>query len=324
MPVLEIENLRIEVFNQCSGLVAADDISLAVDRGEVLGIVGESGAGKSLLAMSIVGLLQPPARVTGGRIWINGRRIDHLLESQLRRVRGRVVGTIVQEAQTSLNPLYTIGRQLVETIRTHTDLGASAARNQAIACLCECGLPAPADHFSAYPHELSGGMRQRVVIALALCANPRLIIADEPTTALDVSTQAQIIALLRRQSRQHGTAIVLVSHDMGVIAEISDRVAVLYAGRIAELGPVSHVIERPQHPYTAALMQAVPCGREQMDRLAQIAGLLPPLNDIPPGCAFNPRCPRAIDQCRLHRPALRSVGATRVACWLVEQGDQSS
>jgi oligopeptide/dipeptide ABC transporter ATP-binding protein len=215
-----------------------------------------------------------------------------------------------------LNPLSTVGRQLVETIQTHLDLDGAQARQRAIELLKEVGIPAAERRIDAYPHQFSGGMRQRVVIALALCANPRLIIADEPTTALDVSIQAQIIQLLKRLCREHGTAVLLVTHDMGVIAETADRVAVMYAGRLAEIGPVQEVIHHPQHPYTIGLMGSFPAIGQDVERLPQIEGSMPRLNAIPAGCAFNPRCPRAFDRCRTERPDLMDAGPTRAACWL--------
>jgi peptide/nickel transport system ATP-binding protein len=234
----------------------------------------------------------------------------------MRKIRGRKIGAIFQDPLTSLNPLYTIGEQIVETIRTHLALDAAAARKRAIELLGEVGITAPERRIDYFPHQFSGGMRQRVVIALALCANPRLVIADEPTTALDVSIQAQIIALLKRLCRDHGTAVMLVTHDMGVIAETADRVAVMYAGRMAEIGPVQAVIHDPQHPYTAGLMGSIPSVGQEVERLPQIEGSMPRLDAIPAGCAFNPRCPRAFDRCRVERPALLPANRTLAACWL--------
>ena len=222
-----------------------------------------------------------------------------------------------QDPLTSLNPLYTIGRQLVETIRTHLPLSEADARKRAVELLEEVGIPAAARRIDHYPHQFSGGMRQRVVIALALAAKPKLIVADEPTTALDVSIQAQIIQLLKRLCREHGTAVMLVTHDMGVIAETADRVAVMYAGRIVEIGPVADVIHRPQHPYTVGLMGSIPSIVDERERLTQIDGTMPRLTAIPAGCAFHPRCPHAFDRCRRERPELLAAGATRAACWLV-------
>jgi peptide/nickel transport system ATP-binding protein len=317
--LLEVEDLVVEFPTRRGRLVAVDGVSFSIEPGEVLGLVGESGAGKSLTGMAIIGLLEPPGRIARGSIRLEGRRIDDLPPEAMRRIRGRKIGAIFQDPLTALNPLLTIGRQLEETIRTHLELDARAARARAIELLREVGIPAPEQRIDAYPHELSGGMRQRVVIALALAAEPALVVADEPTTALDVSIQAQIVQLLKRLCREHRTAVLLVTHDMGVIAETADRVAVLYAGRLVELGPVEAVIRRPRHPYTQGLMGAIPRIGRRKGRLVQIEGAMPQLDAIPPGCAFNPRCPRAVDRCRRERPDFVGVGpAHRAACWRVE------
>jgi peptide/nickel transport system ATP-binding protein len=318
-PLLDVRGLRVEFPTRRGTLVAVDDVSFHIDPGEVLGVVGESGAGKSLTGTAIIGLLEPPGRVAGGEILLEGRRIDNLTYEQMRRIRGREIGAIFQDPLTSLNPLYTIGRQLTETIQTHTDLDADGARKRAVQLLQDVGIPAAERRIEHYPHQFSGGMRQRVVIALALCANPRLIIADEPTTALDVSIQAQIITLLKRLCREHGTAVMLVTHDMGVIAETADRVAVMYAGRIAEIGPVRDVIKQPKHPYTVGLMGSIPKISRRDEKLAQIDGAMPRLNAIPKGCAFNPRCPRVFARCHAERPDLIPVDRSRVACWLYDE-----
>ncbi|MCE2915304.1 MAG: ABC transporter ATP-binding protein, partial [Rubrivivax sp.] len=262
-------------------------------------------------------------RIASGEIRLAGQRIDNLPYEKMRQLRGRRIGAIFQDPLTSLNPLYTIGRQLVETIQTHLPVDAGEARARAIRLLQETGIPAAEQRIDQYPHQFSGGMRQRVVIALALAAEPQLIVADEPTTALDVSIQAQIIALLKRLCKEHGAAIMLVTHDMGVIAETCDRVAVLYAGRVAEIGPVQDVIHRPRHPYTAGLMGSIPAMDEDRERLLQIDGAMPRLNAIPAGCAFNPRCPQVMARCRSERPELVDAGATRAACWLVHEAVSS-
>ena len=322
MALLEVEHLRVEFPTRRGLLTAVDDVSFAIGEGEVLGVVGESGAGKSLTGMAVINLLEPPGRIGGGAIRLGGRRIDDLPYEEMRRIRGRQIGAIFQDPLTSLNPLYTVGEQLVETIRTHTDLSAADARARAVGLLREVGIPAPEQRIDAYPHAFSGGMRQRVVIALALCVNPRLVIADEPTTALDVSIQAQIIALLKRLCREHGTAVMLITHDMGVIAETADRVAVMYAGRIVEIGPVREVIRNPKHPYTVGLMRSIPSMREDADRLYQIEGSMPRLDAIPPGCPFHPRCPHAFDRCPRERPELLETGGvSRAACWLYDRAD---
>ena len=248
VPLLEVRHLRVEFPSRRGTLLALDDISFSIAPGEVLGVVGESGAGKSLTGSAIIGLLDPPGRIAGGEILLAGQRIDNLPYEQMRAIRGRKIGAIFQDPLTSLNPLYTIGRQLIETIRTHLPVGEDEARDRAVKLLQETGIPAAEQRIDQYPHQFSGGMRQRVVIALALAAEPQLIVADEPTTALDVSIQAQIISLIRRLCKEHGTAVMLVTHDMGVIAETCDRVAVMYAGRIVEVGPVADVIHRPCAP----------------------------------------------------------------------------
>jgi peptide/nickel transport system ATP-binding protein len=318
--ILEAENLRIEFPTRRGTLVAVDGVSFSIAPGEILGVVGESGAGKSLTGMAIIGLLEPPGRIAAGSIRLEGERIDHLPYEKMRRIRGRRIGAIFQDPLTSLNPLYTIGEQLTETILTHLEMSPQEARSRAVALLKEVGIPAPEARIGHYPHQFSGGMRQRVVIALALAAEPRLVIADEPTTALDVSIQAQIIALLKRLARERGTAVMLITHDMGVIAETADRVAVMYAGRIAEIGPVRQVLQAPRHPYTAGLMGSIPkLGAGVGDRrvpLTQIEGAMPRLNAIPRGCAFNPRCPKRFERCLTERPELARSGPNEVACWL--------
>jgi peptide/nickel transport system ATP-binding protein len=322
--ILEVKDLRIDFPTRRGTLVAVDGISFSIAPGEVLGVVGESGAGKSLTGMAVIGLLDPPGRIAAGEIRLEGERIDNLTHDALRRIRGRRIGAIFQDPLTSLNPLYTVGKQLVETIRTHLEVGPGEARARALALLREAGIPAPEARIDHYPHQFSGGMRQRVVIALALCAEPRLVIADEPTTALDVSIQAQIIQLLKKLARDHGTAIMLITHDMGVIAETADRVAVMYAGRIVEVGPVREVIRAARHPYTAGLMGSIPKIRAatQKERapLVQIEGAMPRLNAIPSGCAFHPRCTKCFARCLAERPDLHPVGANLTACWLYEPG----
>jgi peptide/nickel transport system ATP-binding protein len=323
-PLLEVKNLRVEFPTRRGTLVALDDISFDIAPGEILGVVGESGAGKSLTGSAIIGLLDPPGRVASGEIRFDGRRIDKLPYEEMRKVRGRQIGAIFQDPLTSLNPLYTIGRQLVETIQTHLPVSAAEARQRAIRLLEETGIPAAAARIDQYPHHFSGGMRQRVVIALALAAEPKLIVADEPTTALDVSIQAQIISLLKRLCKDHGAAVMLITHDMGVIAETCDRVAVMYAGRIAEIGPVHDVIHSPAHPYTVGLMGSIPAMDDDRERLLQIDGAMPRLTAIPKGCAFNPRCPRVFERCRSARPELIDAGRTSAACWLHAAGAQAA
>ncbi|MFM9040600.1 MAG: ABC transporter ATP-binding protein [Betaproteobacteria bacterium] len=317
-PLLELRHLRVEFPTRKGSLTALDDVSFSIYRGETLGVVGESGAGKSLTGAAIIGLLEPPGRVTGGEIWLEGKRIDALPPEAMRSLRGKEIAAIFQDPLTSLNPLFTVGRQLTDTIQTHLAMTYSQARHRAIELLARTGIPAPELRIDHYPHQFSGGMRQRVVIALALAAEPKLIVADEPTTALDVSIQAQIIRLLKQLSRDLGTSIMLITHDMGVIAETADRVAVMYAGRVAEIGPVDAMIHRPKHPYTKGLMASIPSVRAHRERLAQIEGAMPRLDAIPKGCAFNPRCSAAIVRCQIERPDLREASDSHAACWVLE------
>lgn len=316
-PLLSVRDLRVEFTTRRGTLTALDGISFDIAAGEVLGMVGESGAGKSLTGAAIIGLLEPPGRIAGGEIRLRGERIDTLPPEAMRRIRGKRIGMVFQDPLTSLNPLYTVAQQLTETIRTHADVSEAEARARAIALLDRVGIPAAARRIDDYPHHFSGGMRQRVVIALALCAEPELVLADEPTTALDVSVQAQIIDLIKEICAERGAAVMLITHDMGVIAETADRVAVLYAGRLAEIGPVKDVILRAEHPYTRGLMGSIPTLTQESDRLVQIPGAMPRLNAIPRGCAFNPRCDHAFDRCRTERPdPIDRPGNRQVACWL--------
>ncbi len=316
MSLLQVQNLVVEFPGRRGTLRAIDDISFEIAPGEILGVVGESGAGKSLTGAAIIGLLEPPGRIASGQVVLEGQRIDNMTFDQMRHIRGRKIGAIFQDPLTSLNPLYTIGRQLTETIQAHLPVNDAEAKRRAISLLEDTGIPAAAERIDHYPHQFSGGMRQRVVIALALAAEPKLIVADEPTTALDVSIQAQIIQLLKRICKDRGAAVMLITHDMGVIAETCDRVAVMYAGRIAEIGPVHAVINQPAHPYTSGLMAAIPDITLDRERLNQIDGSMPRLTAIPQGCAYNPRCPRVFDRCTVERPDLLEAGATRAACWL--------
>jgi peptide/nickel transport system ATP-binding protein len=317
--LLSVRNLRVEFPTRRGILTAIDDVSFDIMPGEVLGVVGESGAGKSLTGAAIIGLLEPPGRIASGEILLKGQRIDNLDAESMRRIRGKRIGMVFQDPLTSLNPLYTVAQQLIETIRTHADISEADARIRAVALLDRVGIPAAARRIDDYPHHFSGGMRQRVVIALALCAEPELVIADEPTTALDVSVQSQIIDLIKEICAERGAAVMLITHDMGVIAETADRVAVLYAGRLAEIGPVREVITAAEHPYTAGLMGSIPTLTQDNARLVQIPGAMPRLNAIPQGCAFNPRCERAFDRCFRDRPdPIERGDGRKVACWLYD------
>lgn len=314
--VLRVDHLGIIFRTRQGPLQAVKDATFEIHPGEVFGLVGESGAGKSLTGQAIIGLLDPPGMMVEGAIYLKDQRIDQLPLPQMRKIQGNRIGMIFQDPLTSLNPLYTVGRQLVETIRTHTDMGGRQARDTAIHWLKAVGIPSPESRMEQYPHQFSGGMRQRVVIALVLCTHPDLIIADEPTTALDVSIQAQIIHLLKRLSLEQGSAVLLITHDMGVIAEIADRVAVMYSGRIVEQGPVKTIIENAQHPYTQGLMAAIPRLNKTQNFLTQIEGNMPKLSERPSGCAFHPRCQQVMDQCKQAIPTMMETPQTQVACWL--------
>lgn len=314
-PILSVRDLVVEIPTRHGILRPVDEVSFDIHAGEILGVVGESGAGKSMTGNAVIGLLDPPARITAGEILLQGEPIHNISRDRLRRLRGKRMGMIFQDPLTSLNPLLTIGDQLTETISEHLAVGQAEARKRAIAALEEVGIPAAAQRIDSYPHEFSGGMRQRVVIALALCAEPELVIADEPTTALDVSVQAQIVALLKRLCRERGVAVMLVTHDMGVIAEAADRVAVMYAGRLAELGPVREVLTQARHPYTAGLMASTPLASRGQKRLRQIPGAMPRLGALPDGCAFNPRCEFAQDKCRRNPPPRLDTCNGCAACW---------
>lgn len=321
---LRLRHLCVEFPTRQGTLVALDNISFDIAPGEILGVVGESGAGKSMTGNAVIQLLEPPGHITHGEIYLSDIRIDHLSEADFAPLRGRKIAMIFQDPLTSLNPLFSIGQQLVETICTHLPLSKKQARARAIELLREVGIPAPESRLNAYPHEFSGGMRQRVVIALALAGEPTLIIADEPTTALDVSVQAQILTLLKRLCAERGTAVMLITHDMGVIAETADRVAVMYAGRLVEIGPVKSVVLNAQHPYTQGLMASIPDLEQRRERLYQIEGTMPRLYAIPAGCAFHPRCPHATEKCQRERPELVPAGPSFAACWLHTSSVSSS
>ena len=323
-PLLSIRDLTVEFPTRKGTLTALDRVSFDIHAGEVLGVVGESGAGKSMTGAAIIGLLPGRGRVAGGTIELQGERIEGLTETEMRRVRGGRIGTIFQDPLTSLNPLYTVGEQITETIQTHLPVSEREARDRAVALLEEVGIPAASSRLGAYPHEFSGGMRQRVVIALALCAEPDLVIADEPTTALDVSVQAQIIAVIKRLCEERGVGVMLVTHDMGVIAETADRVAVMYAGRVVEIGPIADTIQRPLHPYTEGLMGSIPGLSTAIgsDRLVQIAGSMPRLDSLPPGCRFHPRCQYAFARCPTERPPPYERGASAATCYLLDPAER--
>ncbi len=308
--ILRLEGLR----TRFGAFAAVDGVDLEVPRGRTLGIVGESGCGKSVLSLSVMGLVPRPGRVAEGRVVLEGRDLLALPPSEMRRVRGGQVAMIFQEPMTSLNPVHSVGAQIMEAMRAH-EPGARDLRGRAIEALRRVRIPSPERRFEEYPHQLSGGMRQRVMIAMALACNPRVLIADEPTTALDVTVQAQILDLLRALQAETGMAIILITHDLGVVAEMADEVAVMYAGRVVERAPVAALFDDPQHPYTIGLLGSVPRLDEDRARLLAIEGSVPPPFALPPGCRFAPRCPFAVAACREEVPGLRGIGPGHgVAC----------
>jgi peptide/nickel transport system ATP-binding protein len=315
--LLRIEGLRT-IFRTPNGDVAAvDGVDLSVARGKTLGIVGESGCGKSVLSLSVMRLVPPPGRVAAGRIQFDGNDLLTLPMADMRAIRGRRIGMIFQEPMTSLNPVYTAGGQIVEAMRAHDpDASGADLRKRAVAALDRVRIPAPERRFGEYPHQMSGGMRQRVMIAMALACEPDLLIADEPTTALDVTVQAQILDLLRTLQRESGMAIVLIAHDLGVVAEMADEIAVMYAGKVVERAPTAAIFDDPQHPYTLGLLGSIPRIETTSDRLLAIEGTVPPPFDPPPGCRFNPRCVFAAPACTAEIPPLRPLGPDHaVACF---------
>ncbi|MCU0984367.1 MAG: ABC transporter ATP-binding protein [Acetobacteraceae bacterium] len=315
-PLLAIENLRTVFRSSAGDLPAVDGVSVSVAAGRTLGIVGESGCGKSVLSLSIMRLVPRPGRIAAGAIRFGGRDLLTLPEAEMRGLRGGSIGMIFQEPMTSLNPVHTIGRQITEAVRAHRDLSPSAAKDVAVEALRRVRIPAPEKRFEEYPHLLSGGMRQRVMIAMALACEPKLLIADEPTTALDVTIQAQILDLLRMLQQETGMAIILITHDLGVVAEMADEVAVMYAGRVVETGPVSAVFGDAQHPYTLGLFGSVPRLDGESQSLLAIEGTVPPPFALPSGCRFNPRCGFAGEHCRSETPTLSALGpGHQVACF---------
>ena len=316
MPLLAVRNLRTEFSGDDGTFAAVEDVSFELEAGEVIGIVGESGSGKSVTALSILGLIpDPPGRITKGSITFDGQDLLGLSERRMRRIRGADIAMIFQEPMTSLNPVFTIGDQITETIRFHERIGRRAARDRAIEMLDRVGIALPAQRLDEYPHQLSGGMRQRAMIAIALSCNPRLLLADEPTTALDVTIQAQILDLLRELQEELRMAVVLITHDLGVVAQHVDRVMVMYAGRVVEEASVMDAFARPSHPYTQGLLRSIPSLDEERERLDAIPGMVPSPFALPPGCRFAPRCIHARDACAAMHPPLIEVGeAHRAAC----------
>jgi peptide/nickel transport system ATP-binding protein len=315
---LEIENLRTYFFTGEGIARAVDGISVSIEKNKILGLVGESGCGKSVTALSILRLIpSPPGRIVGGKITLSGRDILSLPEVKMRDIRGTLASMIFQEPMTSLNPVFTIGTQIMEAVLIHTDMGRAEAREFAIEYLSKVGIPAPRDRMLQYPHQLSGGMKQRVMIAMALCLKPALLIADEPTTALDVTIQAGILRLIKDLQAESGMAALLITHDLGVVAEMADEVAVMYAAKVVESGPCEAIFSSFLHPYTEGLFKSLPGRTERRRELYTIAGMVPSALRFPPGCRFHPRCPLAIERCRVDEPPLVRVETShRCACWV--------
>ena len=319
MSLLSVSHLSVK-FRQRHGddLVALQDVNFSLERGERLAIVGESGAGKSVLGYALVNLLMKPGYIAGGSVQLAGRELTTLSAKQWQGIRGQRIAMIFQDPMVTLNPVLSIGEQMVEAIRSHTRIARRDAKKLAIEKLAHVRISAPAQRFDQYPHELSGGMRQRVIIAIALLLSPDLIIADEPTTALDVTIQAEILGLLKQICEDSGVALILITHDFGVVSRIAERTLVMYAGRIVELGPTLEIINDPQHPYTQGLLNALPQMALPGQRLNQIQGNMPPLNEQPSGCAFHPRCPYAQEKCRQQAPKFIFSGVSSVACYAIE------
>jgi peptide/nickel transport system ATP-binding protein len=319
-PVLEVKNLTTSFFTDDGIIPAVDNVSFHINKGEILGVVGESGCGKSVTSLSIMGLVpNPPGKIVSGEILLNGEDLTKLPEKRMRQIRGNDVAMIFQEPMTSLNPVYTIGNQLVEAIRLHQKMDKKRARNRAIEIMKLVGLPRAEELIDEYPHQLSGGMRQRVMIAMAMVCEPKLLIADEPTTALDVTIQAQILRLMKQLNENYQTAIMLITHDLGVVAEVCKRVVVMYAGKIVEEGDVESIYENPKHPYTIGLIKSVPDVKKKIDKLYSIPGNVPKPGSIKEGCAFAERCEFAINRCFTETPALLVMGQGQsVRCFLHE------
>ena len=321
-PLLELDRLSTHYVSARGSRVvrAVEEVSLRVNSGETLGIVGESGSGKSTLALSILRLLPPAARIAGGKLLFEGENLLQKSDSEMRRVRGKRIAMILQDPMASLNPLFTIGDQVAEPIRIHEGAGRAAAWSRACELLKAVRIPSPQERLHQHPHEMSGGMRQRIVGAIGISCGPRLLIADEPTTSLDLTIQAQYLNLLRELQRAHGLALIFITHNLGIVAKMCDQLAVMYAGRVVELGPVKQLFSAPAHPYTKALLSSIPRINDNRGPLTAIDGQPPDLAALPPGCAFSPRCPRVFDRCREAPPPELTFGDNRsVRCWLADR-----
>lgn len=321
-PLLQIKDLKTHFFLEDGVVPAVDGVSFHLNRGETLAVVGESGSGKSITATSIMRLIpNPPGRIVGGEILFNGEDLLKKTEKEMRDIRGNRISMIFQEPMTSLNPVFRVGQQISESLIVHQGLNKKDALEKSIEMLRLTGIPSPEKRVHDFPHQLSGGMRQRVMIAMALCCRPELLIADEPTTALDVTIQAQILDLMIDLKEKMDTAIIMITHDLAVVAEMADRAAVMYCGKLVEESPVLELFDNPLHPYTRGLLKSIPHIEGEKERLYMIDGMVPPLTHLPPGCAFAPRCPEAQPRCHVERPSLKEIApGRRVSCWLHEGG----
>ncbi|MBY4893557.1 ABC transporter ATP-binding protein [Rhodobacteraceae bacterium N5(2021)] len=311
MSVLDVRDLQTHFFTDAGVVKAVDGVSLSLDEGEVLGLVGESGSGKSVTGFSILRLVDRPGRVVGGQINFRGQNLADLSDREMRGLRGKKIAMIFQDPMMTLNPVLSIETQMVEAVRTHERISHAAANDRAIKTLAKVGIPSPTERLEAYPHQFSGGMRQRVAIAIALINGPDLIVADEPTTALDVTIQSQILAEVQELARETGTALIWITHDLAVVAGLADKISVMYAGRIVETGPTDEVLAAPGHPYTAGLLGSIPGHGRRGERLTQIPGMAPNMARLPEGCAFAPRCTHASDACLVQAPAITNAGPGR-------------
>ena len=322
MKLLEVKGLQATIRNKRNSYHAIENVSFSVDQGEILGIVGESGCGKSMTALSILRLVStPPVYITGGSILYRGQDLLKLDEADIRAIRGNKISMIFQEPMTSLNPVYTVGSQITETIRLHQKASRDQAWKQALHMLQIVGIPAPEQRIREYPHQLSGGMRQRVMIAMALACRPELLIADEPTTALDVTIQAQILEELRQLQKEFGMSIILITHDLGVVADMTQNMLVMYGGEVVEYGATLQLFQHPKHPYTVGLLRSIPRLDETVAALNVIQGTVPSLDSMPAGCRFCPRCERAMERCRKEKPPLLERDGQKVRCWLYQSNE---
>jgi len=313
-PILQVEGLRTHFFTRKGVVKAVDDVSFSIRRGEILGLVGESGAGKSITGLSLLRLIDPPGRIVAGRILLDGEDLLTKSEAEMAAIRGERIGMVFQDPQTSLDPVFSIGYQIGEALAVHHPIPRAEGRRRAVEMLKRVGIPSPEDRLGSYPHQFSGGMRQRVVISIATAGNPALLIADEPTTALDVTIQAQVLTLMRDLCRERGTAMILITHDIALVGQLCNRIAVMYAGHLVERASAEAIIRTPRHPYTQGLLRSIPGRQERRKRLVQIPGMMPSLADLPEGCPFRPRCDRAVTACLVRPPLLEVSPGHAVAC----------